>query len=132
MPEVAKGLRRALMDGALIPTWTDEDLRDIIPDADLRRDTLAELRPRPLGFFEEPIPVFVGWPDAPCGYLRFTQTGSYGASVQRAQQEGWAYAELDGAHFHMLVDPGAVADALLGLVERMGIAGAIEPRVREV
>jgi hypothetical protein len=123
IPELAQGLRRTLMDGTLIPTWTDEDLRDIIPDAGLRQDTLAELHPRPLVFFEEPIPVLDGWPDAPCGYLCFTQTGSYASSVQRAQQEGWAYAELDGAHFHMLVDPTAVAGALLGLVEQISIAG---------
>lgn len=115
------GLRQALMDGALLPTWTDRDLRGIIPDANRRRGVLAELHPRPLAFYEEPVPVFDGWPDVPCGYLRFEHTSSYDASVRRAQLEGWAYAVLDGGHFHMLVDPKEVAGTLVELATRMGV-----------
>ena len=35
---------------------------------------------------------------------------------KQAQQAGWAYTQLKGGHFHMLVDPQAVAEALLRLV----------------
>ncbi len=81
---------------------------------------LSELHPQPLAYRAEPIPVFPGWPDAPCGYIRFTPF--YDGPAERARREGWAYAELDGGHFHMLVDPSGVADTLIGLTEWMGVA----------
>ena len=85
---------------------------------------VAELRPLPLAVYEEPIPVFEGWPDAPCGYLRFGANPAYDAPAERARRDGWAYREMDGAHFHMLGDPAAVAGALLDLVEQMGVSDA--------
>ncbi len=80
---------------------------------------MAELRPLPLAVYEEPLPVFEGWPDAPCGYLRFSP--AYEVPAERAKREGWECAEFDGGHFHMLNDPSAVADALVRLLGRMGI-----------
>jgi hypothetical protein len=32
---------------------------------------------------------------------------------------GWAYRRLEGGHFHMLVDPAAVAAALLDLAAEL-------------
>ena len=78
----------------------------------------ADQRPRPLPFWEEPIPVFAGWPDAAGGYLLFTET--YRASAERARAAGWPARELAGGHFHMLVEPEAVAEALLELAAPMG------------
>jgi hypothetical protein len=69
---------------------------------------------------DEPIPVFPGWPDAPCGYLRFRP--GYAVPAAEAAARGWACREIDGGHFHMLVEPVAVADALLGLIAHMGAA----------
>jgi pimeloyl-ACP methyl ester carboxylesterase len=121
-PEEAAQFRQAAVKG-LLPTWTEADLCDALPNDVLRQRFVAELRPLPLAVYEEPIPVFEGWSDAPCGYLRFTGTGpgAYEESVQLARREGWAYTELDGGHFHMLVDPLAVANALVGLARQMGI-----------
>ncbi len=115
LPEAAEGAARE----GLSPSWSDEDLREDLPDPRLRAGVLAELHPQPLAFRAEPIPVFTGWPDAPCGYLRFTPF--YRKPAERARREGWAYAELEGGHFHMLVDPSSVADTLLGLTQRMGV-----------
>lgn len=115
-PAAAEQFRQAAVNG-LLPTWSDADLADVIPDDDLRRRFVAELRPLPLAVYEEPIPVFAGWPDAPCGYLRFGSNPTYAAPAEQARSAGWAYAELDGAHFHMLVDPAAVTSALLELVD---------------
>lgn len=112
-PEFAAPFRRNLASGGRYPTWSDDDLRPLIPDDALRRGMLAELRPRALPFWAEPFPPLPGWPDAPCGYLRFTP--SYPASVERAQREGWPFRAFDAGHFHMLVDPVAVTDALLDL-----------------
>jgi hypothetical protein len=116
-PEFAAELRQHLTGGGRFPTWSDEDLRDLIPDDRLRTGTLAELQPRPLAFFEEPIPGFANGPDAPCGYLHFSE--QYDAPAAQAQRSGWAYRHMDAGHFHMLVDPTGVADALLDLTGRL-------------
>jgi hypothetical protein len=113
-PELAGELRQHLASGGRFPEWTDEDLRDVIPDDHLRWGILAELRPRPLAFFEEPIPAFAGWPDAPCGYLRLSP--AYEQPAEEARRRGWPCRGFAAGHFHTLVDPAAVAQALVDLV----------------
>jgi hypothetical protein len=111
----AKRLAERQAGGHRFPEWTDAVLRDVIPDPELRRALLAELRPQPPAFWDEIVPVFAGWPDAPCGYLRFVPNPSYDEAAAEARARGWAYREMAGGHFEMLVDPGAVADALISL-----------------
>ena len=118
------GYFRHLAVGGFIPPFSDTVLRAVgIEDPSVRHRLLGELRPLPLAVYEEPVPVFAGWPDAPCAYLRFTRTlpSAYERFVQRARGERWAYRELDGGHFHMLVDPSAVVSAIMKLLEPMGI-----------
>ncbi len=115
--EGADEFRQTARDG-LLPTWTDEDLREHIIDDDLRRRFVAELSPLPLAVYEERIPVFDGWPDAPCAYLLFSPI--YQQMAAQAQQRGWSYAEVSALHFHMLVDPEGVAQALIALSRQMG------------
>lgn len=67
--------------------------------------------------YEEPLPVFAGWPDAPCGYLKFSQV--YDPEAAKARQNGWPVLELQGNHFHMLVEPKVVAEALVHLARTM-------------
>jgi len=110
-PEFARQLRQHLVAGGRFPDWSEEDLRAVIPNDRLRRDMVAELRLRPLAFFQERIPGSVADLDAPCAYLRFSDP--YAQAGARARQAGWAYRELDAEHFHMLVDPATVADTLL-------------------
>jgi pimeloyl-ACP methyl ester carboxylesterase len=105
---------RAAAKGGLLPTWTEADLANAIPDAEIRRRFVRELVPLPLAVYEEPMPVFEGWPDAPGGFLQFSPT--YGQAAEEAREMGWAYRRLEGGHFQMLVDPAAVADALVGLL----------------
>ncbi|HWE61032.1 MAG TPA: alpha/beta hydrolase, partial [Chloroflexota bacterium] len=83
---------RAAAQQGMLPPWTDEDLRAAIPDAALRARFVSELRPVPLAVYEEPIPAPEGWDEAPCGYLRFSD--SYLAAAEEARQADWAYAEL--------------------------------------
>jgi len=120
-PAFARELREHLASGGRFPEWGDEDLREAIPDDHARRAMLAELRPRPLAFFEEPIPGSVGELDAPRGYLRLS--AAYGQPAEQARQDGWAYRAFDAGHFHMLVDPIVVTNAIVGLVQ------AASPRV---
>lgn len=116
-PELAASLRAHLVEGGRFPEWSDEDLREVIPDAGLRAGVLAELRPRPLAFFEERIPAFDVWPDAPCAYIRLS--AAYEKPAEEARQRGWPYRAIEAGHFHMLVNPEAVAGALLASMEAM-------------
>jgi hypothetical protein len=122
--EEAEAIRQASSDGLTPNLWQNEAVLRAagVEDAALRQRFVAEVPSVPLALWEEPVPLFVGWPDAPCGYLAFSQSKSrFRRSIDLTQLEGWAYAELEGAHFHMLVDPRAVADTLVALVERLGI-----------
>jgi len=104
--------------GERFPAWTDEDLKDVVPDRDLRRQLLAEIRPQPWSFWIEPIEVFPGWPDAPCAYMRFGKNPSYDEPAAESQRRGWTFCELSGDHFQMLVEPDLVTDTLLTLTRQ--------------
>ncbi|MGH2560695.1 MAG: alpha/beta hydrolase [Thermomicrobiales bacterium] len=112
-PAFALRFRERLVAGGRFPAWTDDDLAAILPDPRLRQLLIADLRPRALAFFTEPIPVFAGWPDAPCGYLKFS--APYDVPARHAREAGWPSREIAAGHFHMLVDPPVVADALIDL-----------------
>lgn len=109
--EWAKQFQVALESGEQYPDWSFDDLQEVIPDESLRRQMVAEIRPRGLKFFTEPIPVFEGWPDAPCVYMQFS--APYAWPGLQARQAGWPTYELNAGHFHMLVDPKTVTDLML-------------------
>jgi hypothetical protein len=112
--------RKAAVNG-LLPSWNEADLREVIPNDRQRKRFVTELKPLPLAVYEEPIPVFEEWPDAPCALIRFGANPAYDRSVQRARLEGWATVQLDGQHFHMLVDPVSVAETFLELSKHLRI-----------
>jgi hypothetical protein len=116
-PEMAAAFRAELERGGRFPTWSDADLEPVVPDPAARAALVGSLRPRRLEFFAEPLPAAAGWPDAPCGYLRLSAV--YDRWADEAAARGWPTAGLDAGHFHPLVDPEAVAKALLGLLARM-------------
>jgi hypothetical protein len=115
----ADHLRDLYASGGRFPNWTDEALRDLVPDAEVRRGLVASLRPRPLAYWEQPIPVPPGWPDAPCAYLRFTPNPAYDDAAEEARRSGWPSLDMPGGHFHLLVAPAAVADAMRDLAGRL-------------
>jgi len=119
LPQAAEGFQAHLEAGGRYPEWRDEALRDAIPDPDQRARLLAQLQPRAGAFWWEPIPVFAGWPDAPCIYLRLSQ--GYAVPAARAREDGWVYGEIESGHFHMLVDPESVTRALVDLTRATGI-----------
>ena len=116
-PQMAAAFRAELERGGRFPPWSDADLDPLVPDPAARAALVGSLRPRGLEFFTEPLPAAAGWPDAPCGYLRLSAV--YDRWADEAAARGWPAAALDAGHFHPLVDPGAVAAALLGLLARM-------------
>lgn len=115
-PEWAAQFQQELEQGGLFPSWGMEDLQEVIPDESLRRQMVAEVHPRGLSFFTEPIPVFAGWPHAPCVYIRFSK--AYQRPAAQARQKGWVTEEIRAGHFHMLVDPAAVADKIIVTVNK--------------
>ena len=60
------------------------------------------------------MPVFPAWPDAPCYYLQLS--AAYARSAAHARHRGWASSAIETGHFHMLVDPLAVTDAIVELL----------------
>jgi hypothetical protein len=112
-PAAADALRQSAENGRLA-VWGAADGDDMIAAPLVREMFAAELRPTPLALYEEQIPVFAGWPDSPCGYIQFSP--AYSAACQQAQANGWQTCILEGSHFHMLNRAGAVADALVEIV----------------
>ena len=113
-PEWAKGFEESLQSGEQFPKWSIDNLREIVPDENLRKKLVAEIRPRGLDFFTEPIPVFHGWPDAPCVYIQFSTP--YERPAAQGSQAGWQIYKLSVGHFHMLVDASAVTDIIFEAV----------------
>jgi hypothetical protein len=115
--EWGKQFQEYLEGGGRFPSWSSEDLREILPDTDLRQQIVAEINPRALDFFTEPIPVFERWPDAACAYILFSEP--YKRAAAQAQQAGWQTHELEAAHFHMVVDAKAVTDIIIEAVNKL-------------
>ena len=119
----AAELRVAREAGLRFPAFTDDDLHPIVPDPDRRRSLLAELRPRGLEYWTEELPGVSGCPNAPCAYLHFSS--AYQSAAERARRARWPTRYLAAGHFHQLVDPSGVADAL---IELFGACGIPSPR----
>ena len=113
----AEQFQKYLEGGGRFPNWSSEDLSEILPDAHVREQLVADLRPRALDFFNERIPVFEGWPDAPCAYILFSPP--YKRAEVEARQMGWHTYTLEAGHFHMLVDPKTVTDLIFNAVQEV-------------
>jgi hypothetical protein len=118
--EAAEQFAQAAKDGFL-PVWTEADLREAIPEDAVRLRFASELRPLPLKVYQEPLPVFPGWPDAPAGYLRFGNNPAYDQASLRAKRERFPFMQLEGDHFHILVNPALVALSLVELASRIKV-----------
>jgi hypothetical protein len=117
-PEWAAQFQEELERGECFPNWSFDDLQKVLPDEALRKQMVAEIRSRGATFFTEAIPVFDGWPDAPCMYIQFST--AYQRPATWARQAGWQTYELEAGHFHMLVDPAAVTDLIVKSANKLG------------
>lgn len=119
-PERVERLR-AMVTGGWLPPWPEwwgaGVLANMLPDP-RERERFAVGCPRlPMAMFEEVQPPAPQWPDAPCGYLRLSE--SYQQASERAKALGWPVIELASHHLAVLTDPELVADGLLELVRRL-------------
>jgi hypothetical protein len=118
-PETALPHLAALADSdGLLPPWTawwdEADVAAMFPDDETRRRIEAEEPRRPLTYFSQSVDTPTGWDERPAAYVAFGDT--YATERDDAESRGWPTLTLAGAHLHMLVDPDAVASAILGLV----------------
>ncbi len=65
----------------------------------------------PLAYYDQLPPAPDGWAVPSCGYIWFG--APYDEGADRAAAYGWPTAHLPGGHLHMLIDPDAVAAAVL-------------------
>jgi hypothetical protein len=109
-------LRGLADEDGMLPPWTQwwPDVTTLFPDLAARRRVEAEQRRLPLRYFEAAVPSPPGWERRPAAYLAFGDT--YDHERAEAQRRGWPVQTLSGDHLHMLVDPGAVTQALLELL----------------
>lgn len=116
----AEQLRAIAKDGWLPPwsQWWDADgLAELLPNPKVREQFAADCPLLPMAMFEEVEPSAAGWPDAPCAYLRLSE--SYQDDAERAKALGWPVTELRSNHLAMLNDPEQVVDALLELARQL-------------
>jgi len=112
-PASVAPLAADLAAGRAFPSWSSDDLSALVPDVAVRERLVAGLRPRGLDYFTEAMTIPAAWSSVRCGYLRFSDV--YDVPARIAEVRGWPVVRLDANHFHPLVDPAAVADALLAL-----------------
>jgi len=110
--------RRPGPDGrGVIPSWADDEiLQPLIPDDELRHRCLDEIQGLPEGYFSEIVPSPRG-AQLRSAYLLFSEVYRRTADDMRAR--GIAVHELPGGHFHMLVQPRAVSDALIAITAEL-------------
>lgn len=96
--------------GATTGAFTDRDAA--FPDQEAPAEVV--LRPRGKDFFAEELPMPQDWPDAPCGYLRTSD--SLPSEVSQARLRGWTLAEHPIGHFASVLDPEGTAEALMALI----------------
>jgi hypothetical protein len=124
-PEALLDLLSGLADSqGLLPPWTrwwpDEDLAAVVPDPHVLADIRA-VEPRlPLAYVAGRLGAPSRWQEAPQAFLALG--GTYADELALATRLGWPTAVLDGAlHLHHLVDPDAVAAAVVDLAARLGV-----------
>jgi pimeloyl-ACP methyl ester carboxylesterase len=118
---------RQLADRGIVPPWPQwwpgEDLSPLFPDEAARQSVTGEAQPLPQAFFEELLPDLPGgWPPCVAGYLVFSEP--YRREADEAAEAGWPVREVPGGHLHMLVEPEAVAAAIMRLAAAARVAGS--------
>jgi hypothetical protein len=111
----------------LLPPWTswwpEEELAAVVPDADVLAGIRAEEPRVPLSYVRSVLGAPVGWQEAPQAYLALGET--YADELALARGLGWPSALLESAgHLHHLVQPDAVAAAVVDLARRIGVGQA--------
>lgn len=109
-------VRGLAKDGRLPPWsrwWGEGAMREVVPDEAARREIEADMPTVPLAYLEGAAEAPPGWERRRCAYLRFSEP--YLVAENEARARGWPTAVVRGSHLQMVVDPVAVADAIIRL-----------------
>ena len=115
-------LRELAGEDGVLPRWTDwwseEDVAPMFPAGrpKVRERVVAEQPRLPLAFYTDVVPVPAGWDGVRCSFLWFGPP--YDTLAEQARRRGWPVRHLPGRHLHQIVDPEAVAGALVTLSRR--------------
>lgn len=100
------------------PEWFPETVIDsLLPDPQVRERLRAESPQVPLRYLTERAPEHDGWERLPYGYVQLST--DYAHAAREASRRGWAVTTLDSHHLGLLADPVVVADAIVGVLERL-------------
>ncbi|MFN2562896.1 MAG: alpha/beta hydrolase [Jatrophihabitans sp.] len=106
-------------DGKLPPWtswWEESDIAELFPDAEVRSRVEAEQQRMPVAYYDHLPPAPHGWDEGVhCAYIWFAEP--YDAGAEQALASGWLTKRVPGQHLHMLIDPQAVAAAILELAD---------------
>lgn len=108
-------------DGRLPPWstwWGPETMAGLVPDELLRNQLCSEMPRVPLAYFDEQVMGASTWREQPCGYVRLSSL--YEEQAQMASDMGWPIERFSAGHLHMVVDPTAVAGAILNVLTAAG------------
>ncbi|MEP6856555.1 MAG: hypothetical protein ABJA33_13850 [Pedococcus sp.] len=109
-------------DGLLPPWprwWDPAEVAALFP-SETWLARVSDGAPRlPPAYFTTPVEVPTHWEAQPAAYLGFG--GTYAEELTFARAAGWPVTVVDGHHLHLLAEPGATADAVLALRERLDV-----------
>ena len=110
-------------DDGLLPPWTrwwgDDDIATVVPDPAVLAGIRADEHRMPLSYFRCRLGAPDDWTSHPQAFLALGDT--YAEETALARRLGWPVTVLEGAlHLHHLVDPDAVAAAVLDLAGALG------------
>lgn len=95
--------------------WDEAEVAPMFPPNAELRDAITREQPNlPLSYYEQTVEVPAGWDVSSCGYIYFGPP--YDQVADELAQRGWPVRHIPGRHLHMVVDPVAVADALVKVV----------------
>ncbi len=105
-------------DGYLPPwhRWWGPMITDMLPDDEMRDRIFSEAKAVPRAIFDQPIPAPKLPGDVTPAFLALGEM--YRPAYDLARAEGWATAQVNGEHLHMVVEPTTVAGVLMSLVSR--------------
>jgi hypothetical protein len=98
--ELAAQLRGMSDSGGWLPPrpqwWGEDELAELLPDAEARRRFAAGCPQLPLAMFQKVHPPPLGWPQAPGAYLLLSE--AYQQEAERARGLGWPVSKLASHH----------------------------------
>ncbi|RFU19617.1 hypothetical protein [Geodermatophilus marinus] len=114
-PEEVRRLVAPLVRDGRIADWTTwwgpDAMTGLLPDERLRAAVLAEGHELPVDFFDVPVPVPPGRPDAGARYVHLSP--AYDGDAAAARGRGWPVAgDGTGEHLDVANHPRRVADLL--------------------